>query len=555
MSLNDSFNCKLKEHRKDIFETNDNGSEKFLPIKAAEKLMEEYDFLTVDENEEIFVRNGSMYHDRGESVIKQEVQRVLPKGYGRVTTPKSQTISTICDWTRIKREEFREDPRYINLENGVFDLETDEFIEEEANFLFRHKVPVKYDEDAWPEKTLDIIRDIVVEENIPLIQEMFGYCLYRDYPFNKAFMLLGNGANGKTTILNILQNFLGNDNIANPSLQALLERHYNDHNLFKKLANINADIPDRSLKNTSKFKKLTGEDMIFAEKKHSNDALQFKNYAKLIYSANDLPETHEFNDAFFRRWIIIDFPYKFTSDPEDGCKTKDPDILKGLFTDEEMSGLFNWALQGLKRIFRNNGFSTSDSTKNVKKEWLLRTDSLRSFCEYHCEEDPDYFVPKDEFMKVYKYYCKVFDIRYKSKNKVGRELPKVLAVDSRRKRISSYENGFDSGPVRVWVGLKLKDLGFLSDDFDELDVFKDVDGGFEKVGLLELKGDEVVDDGLGFGGSDLLEVLPSQGEGMAVEMVFEEFPDVDNDKIGEVLDELVRKGDVVEQFSGFYKKV
>ena len=551
MSRRFNFDSKLKKHEDVLF--NDG---KFLPQKAAKFLMEDYDFLTVDENEEIFVRNSNQYKPKGESIVKQEVQRVLPEDYKRVTLPKSQTVSTVQDWTRIPRDEFTEPPRYINLENGVYDFEEDEFIKEDVNLRLRHKLPINYDPDAEPDKVLKVVNDIVRDEDVDLIQEMFGYCIFRDYPFNKAFMLLGKGSNGKSTLLNILQEFLGDENIANPSLQTLLKNDYNKHHLYKKLANINADIPSKALENTSIFKNLTGEDKVFGEKKHSNDAMQFKNYAKLIYSANELPKTTEFTDAFFRRWIIIEFPYKFTNNPDDRFKNKDPDVLKGLFDEEEMSGLFNWALEGLKRIFRQNGFSTSEGAKNVKKRWLLLTDSLRSFVEYHCEAHPDYLIPKDEFMKIYKYYCKAFDVRYRSKNKVGRDLPEILPVEGSRRKI-------DGETKRVWMGLRVKDLDFLSDEFDDLSVYcKDNEvTGFKKVDLSELTDisevDEVDDDNeMGLRDS-LLKTVENEGEVGFDELVdmFADAFDKDEEFVEGLIATLKDDGVLFEPRPGFLKKL
>jgi len=187
---------------------------------------------------------------------------------------------------------------------------------------------------------------------VPKEIEMFGYCLYKDYPFAKAFMLIGSGANGKSTLMKLLEKFLGEDNIATPSLQDLLRDKFAKVELFGKLANIHADLSSEKLENTGTFKMLTGGDTVYGQKKFK-DPIKFKNHAKLIYSANELPRTDDRTDAFFRRWIVIDFPNQFTSNDE----FTNPDLPYSIIDEEEMSGLLNWALDGLERILDQGGFS------------------------------------------------------------------------------------------------------------------------------------------------------------------------------------------------------
>src|SRR5208283_2759033 len=92
------------------------------------------------------------------------------------------------------------------------------------------------------------------------------------------------------------------------------------------------------------FKMLTGGDSIGTEKKFK-DEYSFVNYAKLIFSANKPPKvTDEDSYAFWRRWILIEFPNQFGDDK------KDPEILNKLTAEAELSGLLNWALEGLARL-------------------------------------------------------------------------------------------------------------------------------------------------------------------------------------------------------------
>jgi len=286
-----------------------------------------------------------------------------------------------------------------------------------------------------------------------LIQEMFGYCLLKKYPYAKAFMLLGSGANGKSTLLTLLEEFLGSDNVANPALQELLENRFAKIDLFGKLANVHADLSSKKLNGTGTFKMLTGGDTVRGEKKYQ-DAIKFRNHAKLIYSANELPKTDDRTEAFFRRWIVIDFPHQFTGEDAD------ENLPEKLITEEEMSGLLNWALDGLERIKEQGGFSHTESRDEIKQKWIIQTDSLRGFLDIACETDADAWTIKEDFQKVYQKFCEENNLYTVKKGQVTKRLPSLKPA------VSLYrpDLGFEGRP-RCWKNLKIKESFIKEHDY------------------------------------------------------------------------------------------
>ena len=281
-------------------------------------------------------------------------------------------------------ERTKPNSRYINVENGVIDLaewdkdnsETrkDALIENKPFEYFKSVIPHEYKPDAEIDKIEDFMHQIVRDDDVPLIQEMFGYSLFRGYPISRAFMLVGDGGNGKSTLLNLLQKFLSEDSVSNISLHDLENNRFRGAELYGKLANIYADLPDRALNKSSMLKTLTGGDRISVERKNQ-DPFEFVNHAKLIFSANQMPKSSEMTEAIIRRWIIIEFPYDF----ENGDVEKDPNILEKITTEEEMSGLINWALEGLQRILEEDGFSHTDSREDRKNQLMKQSDPFRFY--------------------------------------------------------------------------------------------------------------------------------------------------------------------------------
>ena len=103
---------------------------------------------------------------------------------------------------------------------------------------------------------------------------------------------------------------------------------------------------------------LTGNDLIGAEYKFGKH-FTFQNRAKLLFSANKIPETHDDTDAYFRRWIIIVFPNIFT---EHTIPKADPNLLQKLATPEELSGLLHKALEALSTLLTRGAFHGDKTT-------------------------------------------------------------------------------------------------------------------------------------------------------------------------------------------------
>lgn len=143
-----------------------------------------------------------------------------------------------------------------------------------------------------------------------LIEEMIGYCLFRRNSFEKAFILTGNGANGKSTLLEIIERMIGEENISSVALEELDER-FKTYQLEGKLVNIGDDISNNYIEDNSTFKKLSTGQKVNVERK-GKDPYDLENYSKLIFSANELPRINDLTDALKRRLIFVPFNAKFS---------------------------------------------------------------------------------------------------------------------------------------------------------------------------------------------------------------------------------------------------
>lgn len=421
------------------------------PHLIAKYLTSKYNFITMKDNEDLYVYKDGIYAKGAKVLIKEEC-KVLKNNI--TTHLMSETINHVKTSTYIERDQVNNNPFAIWLENGIYDWDCDIFMPFSPKQKSIFKFPIKYNKAADCPEIKKFLDEVISKSDIPVIQELFGYCLYHGYPIQKAFMFLGEGSNGKSTLINLFKAFLGPENISSIAIQDFENKPFYMAQLYGKLANLYPDIPDIALKYTGKFKMLTGGDTIFADKKF-RDGFNFVNSAKLIFSANKLPETRDDTKAFFRRWIFINFPRIF-DDLE-----KDPNKLEKITSPQEMSGLFNWSVEGLRRLMKNGKFSYSLSTEELQDKYERMSNSLSAFVKDCIEGETDYRVSKEEFYNNYITYCKNANLPIKTKKAVGMDLPLLINV----RQIRAIPN---SGGERTpcWVdicirGQKAKKVGDL----------------------------------------------------------------------------------------------
>jgi putative DNA primase/helicase len=182
-------------------------------------------------------------------------------------------------------------------------------------------------------------------------------------------------------------------------------------------------LTDRALSGTGYFKMLTGGDTISAEYKF-RDRFEFKNYAKLLFSCNKVPESPDDTTAFFRRWIIINFPNQFL----EGDPKTDPDLLAKLTTEEELSGTFNWAIEGLERLLQNRRFSTGKSVEETREQYIRSSDPIKAFAMDRIEEKAGNIVSKDDVYRAFLEYCQKMHLPSAPKNRFSMALPQHVPM-------------------------------------------------------------------------------------------------------------------------------
>jgi len=408
----------------------------FIPPVLAQHLMQKKYRFVYDRNMLYFYQDG-YYKPKGFQFIKARCLGLMENEYRDAHGNEvSKYIETIL-WN--SEPVLDTDARFINVENGLLDWMADppQLLPHNPEYLSSIRIPVRYEPEAVCPAIDQFFADTLPEDCLDLAYELFGYCLIPDTSFQKAFMLLGAGANGKSKFLGLLQSFIGRQNCSAESLQDLGENRFRVASLVGKLVNVFSDLPAKLLDDTALFKALVSGDAISAERK-GEQSFEFENHARLVFSANELPRTKDLSHGFFRRWVIIRFPNSF---PE-GSPKRDPNILAKITAPEELSGLLNQAIKALVRLFMQKGFSTPASVDAEVNAYRSENDNVRIFFDECCELRVGAMVSKEQLYKSYEKWCHAGNYRAISRNKFNNHIKNVYP--------SVRE---DTNGIRKWVGI------------------------------------------------------------------------------------------------------
>ena len=431
---------------KQLPNTNSDSSEEreFSHDKMAALIMGNTTFLTYSDTHEVlyYDKSSGIYKQNGEELIQQKVESQMAH-LGLSTKCTSHYVSEVTGHiqrlTYKQRKDFNRFPAFLTLKNGTLDL-TDQFVlTHSKEFRATIAVPIIYNKDAQCPAITKFLNEIVKPEDVPLLLEIIGWCLDADSGMQKLVMMLGSGANGKSTFLELLRAFIGPDNCSSVSLHQLTENKFSMAELYNKLVNIFGDLPAKGIKDVAPIKMLTGGDAMQAERKFQ-DPFSFVNKAKLIFSMNQLPSLPEDNLAIWRRLMLIDFPNQFTG------TDADKNLLAKLTTEEELSGLLNLALQHLKDVQTKGEFSYFRTIDEVRREYLLKTDPALVFIKERCTEVSDSYISKENMYQAFVSFCQELKRPAPGKNQFGARLKSLDIVSERQ----------DDWGIHEWVGLKLK---------------------------------------------------------------------------------------------------
>ena len=297
--------------------------------------------------------------------------------------------------------------KYIVINDGLLDWDSGQIIPWNPNYYTTISYNINYDPTADCPRFEQYLSEWLPDINVrKVVQEYIGYCLIPNTKFRKALFLYGKGSNGKSMLLEFLQKFF-KEHLSTLSYDNLFSR-FGPANLKGKLVNIYDDTTVSFTKETSNLKNMIAGGQLEAEFK-GKDHFTFINVARMIFSSQETPKTSDHSDAWYGRWFFVKFPNKFK--PSNLKKTE---IQKAL--SEELPGIFNWMIAGLKRLMAQDGFSDSEALFISSQEYRGQNDSVAMFMTNMCVYDKSHSgTTINTLYKIYNVWAEYEGLRPLSK--------------------------------------------------------------------------------------------------------------------------------------------
>lgn len=342
---------------------------------------------------------------------------------------------------------------WIQFQDELWDLETEEKFKATPEYFVTNPIPYKVSGNPQTPVMDKIFEEWVGKDYVKTLYQILAYCTLPDYPIHRIFCFIGEGLNGKSCFLRLLRKFIGTTNVTATELDTLLSSRFEVTRLHKKLVCMMGETNFNEMSKTSILKKLSGQDQIGFEYKNKTP-FDDVNYAKIMMATNNLPTTTDKTTGFYRRWMIIDFPNKFS---------EKKDILVDI-PEEEYSNLATNCLMLLSELLSNREFEKEGTLEERMKKYEDHSDPIEKFMKEFTEEDFGGFIWKFEFEKKLNEWCSDNKFRKMSDVAIGKKM-KEKGIEPIQKQSEWLIDG-QKKLLRAWAGIKWKgDVNHTENDY------------------------------------------------------------------------------------------
>lgn len=291
-------------------------------------------------------------------------------------------------------------PMTINVQNGVLDLDTGKLGPHRPEHHHRNQLTTTYDATSQCPRWLQFLDELFSvdpdrQHKIDFLQEWFGYLLVPSTAYQKMLWLFGSGANGKSALLEVMQDMLGEENSSSMMLSEMSIEFYR-YELYGKLANFAGEHPAGARLNDGFIKSVVAGDSITANRK-GRSHVQFRPTARIVAAMNELPTLKDISHGFFRRLIVVQLNRTFTK------KEQNHNLSAELRS--ERAGVLAWAVQGLLRLQQQKAFTTVPSSDSLCQQYQFTSDPVAMFVRDCIVVHPEAKTLKKEVYEDYRNYC------------------------------------------------------------------------------------------------------------------------------------------------------
>lgn len=395
-------------------------------------------------------------------------QWAVPEGKQDVFPVSKGFVQSVYALVEIEADEcgfFSDVPSGIAFSNGF--VQVDEhgitLSEHSPQHKQRHAHDFEYDEQAECPRWLRFLDEVFQhdkdrEEKKRFLAQFLGASLTGQAAVhNRAVMLIGGGANGKSVLCDVVENLFPAKAVS--SIPPHVMNNPNRvHVLSGALLNIVTDIPTKEMKDAGGFKQVISGDPIEGRRLYQNP-FRFRPVAGHIFSANELPMAQDHSSGFFRRWVVLDFNSRF--DPS--VAVPRDELVSELLS--ERPGIMRWAMEGAYDLAEHKGLFIPQSHERNIEGWRRHSNQAQAFRVDIIEDEfkPSVDNPGVSSQRLYDAYCDWAEKCGKGRVAKQELCRRLSAMDVPNRRTSA---GREWG-VRLRMGREMQDYSSSADEAED----------------------------------------------------------------------------------------
>lgn len=370
-------------------------------------------------NDEFYLWSSGLWKRVGDDAIESSLWhwlagtvRVVSDGLGGKKTistdPKTSLVKEISNAiraiTRISDDlqppcwlDGRPAANLVPVANGLLDLESERLQPHDPTFFNLSKIPHSFVSQApEPRRWVRFLQEVFEHDPlaIDVLKEFFGYTLLGDTRFQKMLLLVGPPASGKSTIVNVLEHILGDDNVCCPQLSSL-GGNFALQSLIGKLLIAIPDARlagDKAVPVLERILSIAAGDRLQIDRKFL-EPVSIRLNGKILIATNELPRFSDDSGALLRRLCVVRTVKGFVG-------SENFRLLDELLADGGPA-LLAWALAGLRRLQQQGRFTVADSGRTVIDEMKALHSTVSDFIAECCVVDRGATVSAGSLYKKY----------------------------------------------------------------------------------------------------------------------------------------------------------
>lgn len=346
---------------------------------------------------------------------------------------------------------------WIQFNDIIVDFLTGEKFNATPDYFITNPIPWKLGKSEDTPTIDKLFREWVVfdgiqdESYVDTLYEVICYTIAVKQFLQRIICLVGGGSNGKTTYTQLIEKFVGENNISSTEMELLKER-FESSRFYKKLVLFIGEIDKDIFKKTSIIKRICGEDLMRIEFKGKN-GFDAHIPAKPFICCNKLPETTDKSMGFYRRWLIIDFLHKFE---------KQQNIIKTI-PNVEFENLALKSIRILKELWERGSFTNEGSFEERAKKYEDRANPLDSFIENKCFYNGNEKISFDEFFNIFNEWLKANNYRTQTRRELG------ISIQNREPRIKKRQVKINRTDGTKTTQMYIKGINWKEQEVEKLE--------------------------------------------------------------------------------------